>query len=426
MPIVKSRPHPFDGSSKSVSQITLPGAPLVWTYTTSVGNVSDVVTYPDPVMGRDYRQLIRQRRCATTPLSGTKYAEHTNGLWGYSYDGKNPSTGEILTKRFDGHYYTGAPVVQAIPASKLNQAREQYLLKCKSVQRPFMTGVALGEIRDTIRLIRHPLSTLYKDQLRFSERVKRLSQRRLIFRTSREANAATEKVRLKKTRQLSDLYLEATFGWRPLYNDIISGCEALSRLSYVPPTQRVNRVFRDEWTSSNPTSGNIVGVTFTGTDDSFYSYSIAHRGAVKIQTGLSQGFGFDYRTLGFLETIPTVWELIPYSFLIDYFVNVGSILDASTFLTCDLAWAQETTRKVTKRVATPTWNNFTSGAFPGTFRSYAKYRHTSVVDFTRVVYTGAWIPSLRFRVPENPLRWLNMVALATSFGSSSGQRGGRT
>jgi hypothetical protein len=35
--------------------------------------------------------------------------------------------------------------------------------------------------------------------------------------------------------------------------------------------------------------------------------------------------GFDLKAF-----IPTVWEVIPYSFLVDYFVNIGDMLEAAT------------------------------------------------------------------------------------------------
>jgi len=67
---------------------------------------------------------------------------------------------------------------------------------------------------------------------------------------------------------------------------------------------------------------------------------VTYRGAVKLvpyadQAGsaLRTHFGFDWQT-----AVLTAWEIIPYSFLVDYFINIGDILEASLFNQTNLAW----------------------------------------------------------------------------------------
>jgi hypothetical protein len=45
-------------------------------------------------------------------------------------------------------------------------------------------------------------------------------------------------------------------------------------------------------------------------------------------------------TLGFSweSFVPTVWELVPYSFILDYFTNIGDVLSAGLLVQSHLAW----------------------------------------------------------------------------------------
>jgi hypothetical protein len=46
------------------------------------------------------------------------------------------------------------------------------------------------------------------------------------------------------------------------------------------------------------------------------------------------------------EFIPTAWEILPWSFLFDYFVSVGDFIDASFADTSALKWVSQTRRRV--------------------------------------------------------------------------------
>jgi hypothetical protein len=308
----------------------------------------------------------------------------------------------------------------------LNVARGKFLQKCRDAQRPFMSGVALGEIRETIHLIRHPLQALYASQLRFSQKVKKLSERRLIYRTKHDLirESHVDRNSNRRRSRLADLWLEYSYGWKPLYGDIISGCEALSRMSYSPPTVRVVSNFGTDWQSSSSFNTSWVQVPISYSTVNRFRTTVRHSGAIKLRPGVSQAVGFDYRSLGFLEILPTCWELIPYSFLLDYFVNIGQILDAATFLTCDIAWAQETVRRLCSCTVTPVWGTLPQGQYTlnSGFATRSQPRWSSVVAFDRAPYSGAWVPTLSFKIPESPLRWLNMLALARNFNSSDGRR----
>jgi hypothetical protein len=126
-------------------------------------------------------------------------------------------------------------------------------------------------------------------------------------------------------------------------------------------------------------------------------------------------FGFSPR-----EFVPTLWELIPYSFLVDYFTNVGDIIAAWSYRTLDMRWVTRTERTsvISSNVGgTPYMDQSTSYADQGLYRNElisgspgaSVTRYTTV---TRVPNVGFPAPRLELTVPGLGLKWVNIVALS--------------
>jgi hypothetical protein len=117
--------------------------------------------------------------------------------------------------------------------------------------------------------------------------------------------------------------------------------------------------------------------------------------------------------LGTRDFIPTIYELIPYSFLVDYFVNIGEILNAWSFNQADLAWHNDTNREVfdtsvqvIPRVAKDE-NGFT------TLDSHVVLQNSFIRTVTFVRRSDPLgLPSLAFRFPGLGTKALNIAALA--------------
>lgn len=124
--------------------------------------------------------------------------------------------------------------------------------------------------------------------------------------------------------------------------------------------------------------------------------------------------GLDFRNL-----VLAGWELTPWSFLIDYFVNVGDLLDAALSSTTNVVWANRTSVQDTQltftgeyRVrhgggANPRWENvlLTSSI------DRRKLEHKTV---TRAKLTPSDLLSipLVFTIPgADSTKWYNMAAL---------------
>lgn len=305
-------------------------------------------------------------------------------------------------------YASGAllPISTSAPVSQIdNIALSKFLRACKGAQRQFSGGVFLGELRETLKLIKNPayafrtLLTDYVGACRGASR--RLSPRDTV-------------------RHISNQWLEYSFGMLPLLSDIGNGYNALKRLYFNLPSKYVVVTEQREYEANVLTKGSalwsqyfpvIIHCKSTGT------YSHTWRGEVKIaMRGIgsppSESLGLTLR-----DFVPTVYELIPYSFLVDYFVNIGEILEAASFNTADLLWNCSTGRNsIEKRaIVDPKRPSEISGGELLDWSIQPGEIVYKIQTFSRTTVPSGTLglPSLAFKVPGNWSKFLNIGALAS-------------
>jgi len=230
-----------------------------------------------------------------------------------------------------------------------SKATSKLYRKLQNAHHQFQGGVFVGEFRKVAAMIAGTASRLKHGVISYLRK-------------------ATS---LKKTpggpgRPLNNLYLESVFGWQPLVSDCINGAKAIGRLLHenVPVRFRAQGIANIETCldlgvhTSSP--GGTFGVERRTQSTSKVTYYGSFKGTINesaidhsAQRVISMG-GFDLRSF-----IPTVWELIPYSFLIDYFVNVGELLEAMCTDTDSVAWLsivrrQDSITETTFRYMSPT------------------------------------------------------------------------
>jgi hypothetical protein len=226
-------------------------------------------------------------------------------------------------------------------------------------------------------------------------------------------------------KELANLYLEGVFGWLPLIADIKSGIEAYDKLMSDGPTHLQCRGFGNETKLASSSSGseNIYTSNFpcTYTAHRKTEVQVMYYGAVRgTVTGgapverAKSLFGFRAD-----EFVPTLWELCPWSFLVDYFANIGEIVSAVTYVNANLAWCSKTTRQISsqsrsgifKSVLNPIAYAATGGG------SYAWETKTTKVIRTADVDPG--IPGLELSLPGSNAKWANIAALVAQSRSLS-------
>lgn len=296
-------------------------------------------------------------------------------------------------------------------ASANARALGKFVSRAREVNTAFQGGVFLGELAKTIHGIRHPAKGLRDTVDAYRSRAVKL----------RAAEALRRIPAQQVTRNLADLWLESSFHWRPLIHDVQDGARAAARLvtgnESRPETQPIRAKATVE-TNSLTTAPAITvngGLVWAYNETSKDSCTVVYRGAVRIRdlstpSGQAAALGFDPSSFA-----PTVWELVPYSFLIDYFTNVGEIVSGLSFPRSSLAWSNRTIIRevVVERNAYSKQSLMAANYRLGSFSApqvVATRRHIS-----RASYNGTYVPQLNLEVPgSGSLKWLNIAALAVA------------
>jgi len=134
--------------------------------------------------------------------------------------------------------------------------------------------------------------------------------------------------------------------------------------------------------------------------------------------GFAEGFG-----LGISDVLPAVWEAIPWSFMVDYFINVGEVFDSFNNLSVELAWLKRTVRNRRTVSGSAAYGlkapqpGYPTG-FPIVECSGGQFRTHGIRVSRGPVATMPW-PGFRFRVPfGSDLKVANIAALVLAIKQS--------
>lgn len=244
---------------------------------------------------------------------------------------------------------SGVDPALLVPSAILNSARSRFVTKCLNQQRLFNGGTVLGELHKTYESLRHPLTALRSGTSAYLDLVKERAYRASKKKVGLSGSAGTAARRRSVAKAVQGTYLEYVYGITPTLYDMRDAVHAAAHIfnpdlpmrSHIRVSQDFN--FNSEALASIDTSGvsvkspngNNAGNVF-GRRTVFVSGKVTFTGSLRdICPGHDR---VRLLGLGLRDFVPTLWELLPYSFLVDYFVNVGDIFDALSFQVSDLAW----------------------------------------------------------------------------------------
>jgi hypothetical protein len=294
-----------------------------------------------------------------------------------------------------------------------NKALKSFVQRANATQRSFQGGVFIGELRESLQMIRNPAKALRKRLDGYLSQAKKRGTAAARGKRGNIADKSSSKHRSVRSA-LADTYLENAFGWQPLLSDIDSGAKALARLKYhvYQPTESVSGLGHDDsFTESNGTYSASHGGDWGFRERTYYSISVRYSGAMKCAAPnirVMEELGFTPRNF-----LPTVWELIPWSFVADYFTNIGDMIEGVTFNRASIVFCSKTERKVaTKKPCSHWWNynDVQDYLVNSSFRPSKPSAERKWVN--RVKYSGNFIPDFEFEIPGMGSKWINLAALA--------------
>jgi hypothetical protein len=353
----------------------------------------------------DWKARIRRQQNATTVLSGKK-TQNTNVNDGYAFLKWRGPTGTINYRELRGalinldHVSTLNPVGFEITSVK-NQVIIDINSQIRSAQKSMQGLVALGELGESVRMI----NSLGRDI--FVRTDKYLRSLNKIANSLKPHNVL---------RTVSERWLEYRFGIKPLVSDVASFYDACDRNRFGrPPVQHIRASGKSlEKDPKTVVITSELNHLMTTTIERSRWYGCRIYGVVGLDPNqaippFSREFGI---TLD--EFVPSLYELIPYSFLVDYFINLGAIVDAYSLNKSNVSWlAIGELREGEVKLSGVLEPNLTVGnvILDSIFHPCTPLTRI-VKQVDRAMFSvGSLIPDLEFRIPGTSTRWLNISAL---------------
>lgn len=375
---------------------------------------SSYLAQADGVYNPRWKDQIKHNQNATTSFVGNDIVLDEHEHW-FSAQTETttivgPTISDMVTEFKQNFGYTNNSSPNSISdpsgtvvASVDNRAKRKFLDAYERIHSSFEAGQDIGEYKETLKSIIHPMRSLKEGMVHYLESLKKAKHK------NRKSPHSLKKI-------LSDTYLEFHFGWQPLADDVASLIADAGRYRF--PQYPINATAASNYQGDvqSRSFGGGFGPSLQQTYKSTGTYFVRYKGVVKSNSDRS-GVISQAQALRLTprDWLPTAWDLLPYSWIADYFVNIGDILQGLSFCSADLVWGCYTTRiekvasynrpDLTKFVPTVDTVSHTESVQGGSsvFRDRRVTRSTfAPVDL---------VPSLEFRVPMSKYPFLNMGAL---------------
>lgn len=230
------------------------------------------------------------------------------------------------------------------------RAANRYLSEARKQVTRMSAPTFLGELKQTLRMLRRPMEAIGQSADRY---YRELSKRKLAEQRQRRRKGLPElpkdSPKWEWLYAVPGLWLEYSFGWVPLMMDVEDALDALDSLTQKEMTVKISKGSQGaKLISQTLSSGSFPGCNRLrhGFSERIREHTLVrYRGDVLSQaatTYAEKGARWGFTPSEFL---PTAWELLPWSFLVDYFVSIGDYLDSRFANTASLRWTCETVRR---------------------------------------------------------------------------------
>jgi len=375
---------------------------------------TNVLTKGGPVQG--YRLLIKQGKLAGTALqwSGVNYKSSSVNAGGF----QPHKAGYFLsdTYRLVSGMGQGLPALSdpgAASASVADTAALTILSKRLSSElTTFQGGIFVGQIKELIHSVRHPLQALRSGLSKHLELVAKRAKRIRKLKNMRDMVANT--------------WLETAYSIRPTLSDIDDGAKAIADFVVDPNSQEFKtltaRGYDEHATDAVITDWSMSSSSYYDVRARCFrrrSYTVKYLACIGVSPSV-RSTAFQKFGLNMANFIPTLWDLIPYSFVADYFTNIGDVMNGLANLSSNVRWVMRWTIIEDLEEAKSFYNGPVSDpSHPPLQYCSGGYFSVSSKTINRGVYGGSLVPPFRWEIPgASSLKWANLAALATQLSST--------
>lgn len=175
----------------------------------------------------------------------------------------------------------------------------------------FNLGVAIGEGRETVEMVKGTISA-------FAKSIRAIKKGRLdqAVRHLGLAPAGNKRRKLLDSGDVSSQWLAIQYGWKPMLQDIKNAAEAFEHLTSEPRTRKI-RVHHSIYKTGNVSTSPA----------NWYAHG-TRRITKRLTAYVTEDLSSAPRSLGLLNPLSVAWELVPFSFVADWFIPVGNYLEA--------------------------------------------------------------------------------------------------
>ena len=368
-------------------------------------NLVNTSSWTDKVA--NYRRVISTGGNATTDLSftGFEYSQTPSYFRNKAYRTSDQgdkrlsvASGNAIQVSLPNAAYT------ADTTSAQNRALSNFYSNLAAVDTSFKGMVFGGEIMETLKMLRHPFQSLRRGISDYLDYV---------------GNVGRRLPRQMRPSFVRRTWLEYSYGWAPLISDCGNAVDAFYKSRTVHPIFQMVRGFGTDSKLTDDTASFINGVNGQFVSGRVRETSTSQVKCYGIYHSTGNGLSRSAAQWGFrpAEFIPTIYELIPYSFLVDYFSNVGKVIESWSYRSIGASWIAETIVKSNVReygayqttYTQPFGSTYTyeNQANPGSAKIARK-------DIQRRRSIGQPLPSFEVKVPGKWHQWVNIAALSAN------------
>lgn len=328
-----------------------------------------------------------------------KYYRRALGVCKNIVNPSNLSLGQVYDgcvggSRFNSldHFTFTVSTVDVTDTTLANRALIEARIKLK--QASVNLGVAFAERNATARL-------LGDTAIRMAKAFNNLKRGR-VRAAMRDLGVANSK-REPRGSNVPNKWLELQYGWKPLLSDIYGACEALERAPRTGwrVTAKAQKESTRQWVR-----------TFTGAEASICEAESWTGAFARIDALPHNDLTMSLASLGVTNPLLIGWELVPYSFVVDWALPVGSWLES-----LDSLLGFEDAYTSTSTFTKAEWID--RGIFvQGVGGAYVDNKFTGIqrfVKLTRIAQSGVPLPTFpRIKDPRSLGHMANGLALLAS------------